>query len=138
MTDKIEKFLNLTPMKQDIENAKYEIKQKIAEAQLYESGETRDFTEARGYILQSLEAMSTALRRLEDIADQSQNPRAYEALTAAAKALSSMSVELITLKKLDTDIDRSLQRHKTPNVINQNLFVGSTADLLDLIENKKK
>ena len=49
-----------------------------------------------------------------------------------------MSKELLEIKKLSTEVDRNVDRQTRPNVVNQNLFVGSTADLLDMLENKTK
>ena len=135
MSDKIDKFLNLTPIKKEPKELEVVTDK---DAPLQSKYDNEDYETARAHVVDALVTMSSALGKLEDIADQSQHPRAYEALTGAAKAISSMSKELLEIKKLSTEVDRNVDRQTRPNVVNQNLFVGSTADLLDMLENKTK
>lgn len=99
-----------------------------------------DFTFARANIREVVENGNDAIAKLAVIADQSQNPRAFEVLAklmdsmvAANKQLLELQKEIRTIEKADVPQDEHARKHVT-----NNLFVGSTAELQKMIEDMKK
>lgn len=99
-----------------------------------------DFTFARANIREVVENGNDAIAKLAVIADQSQNPRAFEVLAklmdsmvAANKQLLELQKEIRTIDKADVPQDENARKHVT-----NNLFVGSTAELQKMIEDMKK
>ncbi len=99
-----------------------------------------DFTFARANIREIVENGSFAIEKLSVIADQSQNPRAFEVLAklmdsmvAANKQLLDLQKEIRTIEKADVPHDEDAKK----NVYNS-LFVGSTTELQKMIEEMKK
>ena len=98
-----------------------------------------DFTFARANIREVVENGNDAIAKLSVIADQSQNPRAFEVLAklmdsmvAANKQLLDLQKEIRTIDKADMPQDEEAKKNVT-----NNLFVGSTADLQKMIEDMK-
>lgn len=98
-----------------------------------------DFTFARANIREVVENGNDAIAKLASIADQSQNPRAFEVLAklmdsmvAANKQLLDLQKEIRTIDKADMPQDEEAKKNVT-----NNLFVGSTADLQKMIEDMK-
>lgn len=80
-----------------------------------------------------IEKGTRSMDELLAIADQSQHPRSYEVLSGLIKNMSELNKDLLELhekkkKLLDTDQEKTM-----PNTVNNNLFVGSTSDLLKMI-----
>ncbi len=101
---------------------------------------SEDFTFARANIREVVENGNDAIAKLSIIADQSQNPRAFEVLAklmdsmvAANKQLLDLQKEIRTIEKADVPHDQEAKKNVT-----NNLFVGSTAELQKMIENMKK
>jgi hypothetical protein len=100
---------------------------------------TKDFEVARGNIHYMAEIAKEAILNLNEIASQSQHPRAYEVLAKLIdtsvntnKSLLDLQDKIRSLNSADNNVvDNS------KNVQN-NLFVGSTADLQQFIKNMKK
>ena len=99
-----------------------------------------DFTFARANIREIVENGGHAIEKLSIIADQSQNPKAFEVL---AKLMDSMVVankQLLDIQKQIREIDKADVPHDEDakkNVTN-NLFVGSTAELTKILEQMKE
>lgn len=80
------------------------------------------------------EAMDGILR----IAQQSEHPRAYEVAGQLMKNLSEISKDLMHPHKVRKEIDKVSGKGQTMNVKNQNVFVGSTKDVLNALKNKQE
>jgi hypothetical protein len=100
---------------------------------------TKDFEIARSNIHYMAEIAKEAILSLNDIANQSQHPRAFEVLAKlidtsvnANKSLLELQEKIRNLDSIETNISNN-----SKNVQN-NLFVGSTADLQQFIKNMKK
>jgi hypothetical protein len=76
------------------------------------------------------------------IAKQSQHPRAFEVIATLIKATADMKSELMSTHKKKADLEsktgKSTHSKGVANVTNNNLFVGSTAELQAFIEQQKK
>lgn len=95
-----------------------------------------DFEYARGNMIAAIEKGQEALTGILDVAGMSQHPRAYEVAATLVKAVSEANKDLLELQKRRRDLTgESLQ---TPTTVNNNLFVGSTAELQQLIKKQNE
>jgi len=92
-----------------------------------------DYQYARGNMLNILEKGNQALDGMLDVADQSQHPRAYEVVATLIKTLADTNKDLIELAKKTKELEK-MDGVESPQTINNNLFVGSTAELQKLIK----
>ena len=92
-----------------------------------------DFDYARKNLYEVIGKSQEALEDMIDVARQSQHPRAYEVLNQMIKNVADISKDLLDLQKKKKDlIKREVQ--EGPQTVNNNLFVGTTADLNRMIE----
>jgi predicted transcriptional regulator len=130
--DPIGEALGLTPFNPTSNS----VKTIIADA--HDDSATVDFEKARANIYNMIDTATDAIEKLAEIADQSQHPRAFEVLAKlmdstlqANKDLLELQAKIRTIKSADAPINETAQ------TINNNLFVGSTAELQKVIENIK-
>lgn len=93
-----------------------------------------DFDYARGQMLAAIEKGQEALSGIVDVASMSQNPRSYEVVATLVNAVASASKDLMELSKRKKDLKG--EADKGPTTVNQNLYVGNTAELLKLLKGK--
>lgn len=98
-----------------------------------------DFSFARSNVRKTIDVGQDALEKLANIAEQSQNPRAFEVLATLMSAIVTASDKLLaaqkTIREIDnSDVPRDEDSRKT---INNNLFVGSTAELQKILRDMK-
>ena len=99
----------------------------------------QDFETARGDIHAVIDTGKNAIERLAEIADQSQQPRAFEVLAKLIDTVVNANRELMDLHARIREIkhiDEPFNSAKT--VTNNNLFLGSTAELSRLLTELKK
>ena len=92
---------------------------------------TNDFDYARGNIIAVIEKGQEALTGILDVAGMSQHPRSYEVVATLIKAVSDANKDLLELQKRRKDLTGE---QVTPGTVNNNLFVGSTAELQQFIK----
>jgi hypothetical protein len=100
-----------------------------------------DYDYARENMYNVIEKGTTALEELLGVATQSQHPRAYEVLATTMKALVDANKELVQLSKKKVEEDKLNDEPQTGsggNVTNNNLFVGTTHDLLKVLADMRK
>lgn len=108
-------------------------------AKVHDDSAKEDFTFARANIREVVENASDAIAKLAIIADQSQNPRAFEVLAKLMDTTVAASKHLLEIQK---DI-RAIEKPDLPNSdqgkaqVMNNLFVGSTSDLAKVISQLK-
>ena len=90
-----------------------------------------DYEFARRNLRDILEKGSTALDRMIEVADMSQNPRSYEVVSTLINSLSSSNKDLLELAEKKKKIEKTEQKKET---VNNNLFIGSTAELQKLLK----
>lgn len=95
----------------------------------------QDFDYARENLYDVISKGQEALFDMLDVAKQSQHPRAYEVLSTLINTLVSANKDLLELQKKKKDLFKT---EETPQTINNNLFVGSTAELQKLISDAKR
>lgn len=130
--DPIGKALGLTPIEKEVDA----VTKIIAEA--HDDSAKQDFEIARANIHTMIENGQDAMVKLAQIAESSQHPRAFEVL---AKLMDTMLVANEKLLDLQTKI-RDISTSDSPindkaKTINNNLFVGSTAELQKVLKDMK-
>ena len=121
--DKIAKTLDLTPVNNKTEVVKVE----PADDQKLEN----DFQYARENLYNIIERGTDALNGIVDLANQSQHPRSFEVVADLVRTLSGANKDLLDIQKKMKDMDPD--KHK-PQKVENNLFIGSTKELTDLLD----
>lgn len=101
-----------------------------------------DIQYARDNLYELIEKSKDIFDDMSIMVKQAQDPRAYEVLNNVIKNMSDLNKSLIDLHKKKKDISPKTSKNsdvnsQDPTVVNNNLFVGSTAELLKMIEEKK-
>jgi hypothetical protein len=97
-----------------------------------------DFTVARSNIHNIIDTGSEALDKLMQIADQSQQARAYEVVAILMKNLLDANKDLLAIQKTIREIQDIEKPTNNTTVNHNNLFVGSTAELQKVIQDMRK
>lgn len=135
--DKIAKALDLSPLVQFPKEISSEVS--IIEAESINASVNDDFEEARNTITESIQKGKLALDDLIDLAQQAQSARAYEVVAKLIDSLTNSSEKLLELQLKLRGIQEIDNTGKNPaKTIHNNLFVGSTKELGDLLENIRK
>jgi hypothetical protein len=98
--------------------------------------EQNDYEFARQNMYDIIEKGSSALEDIVDIAKQSESPRAFEVVTNLIKTLADANKDLMELAKKNKELNKDDQKDNGPQTVNNNLFVGSSAELLKMIKEK--
>lgn len=122
MSDELRKALDLAP----IENKSLTVTSVNHEVE-------EDFDYARKNLYDVIGKSQEALEDMIDVARQSQHPRAYEVLNQMIKNVADISKDLLDLQKKKKDLIKP-ELQEGPQTVNNNLFVGTTADLNKMIE----
>lgn len=130
--DPIGESLNLQPFS-DTFNSIESLKQKALD-----DSARNDFDNARANIYEVIESGKEALFKLSMIAESSQQPRAYEVLAKLMETVIDANKDLLELQTKIRDIDTANTPHnEAAKTINNNLFVGSTAELQKVLKELK-
>ena len=98
--------------------------------------EEDDYTFARKNLRNILEKGAIALDKMIEVADMSQHPRSYEVVSTLINSLSASNKDLLELSEKKKRIDKADAKNEN-NTVNNNLFIGSTNDLLKLLKQDK-
>jgi len=90
-----------------------------------------DFEFARGSMINAIEKGHEALSDMLDVAQRSQHPRSYEVVATLISTITNANKDLLDLSKKKKDLEQSSDG---PSTVNNNLYIGSTADLLKLLK----
>jgi hypothetical protein len=132
MSKYLENALGLNPM------AQFDDKKDLVPAVIQTDSEQLedDVEQVRENLTNAIDLSQTAVQDMLTIAQQSQHPKAYEVLNAMIKTYADISMGLVDLQAKKAKLIA-----KKPDgegqIINNNLFVGSTSDLLKMIEEMK-
>ena len=94
-----------------------------------------DYEYARGNMIAVIEKGQEALSGILDVAGMSQHPRSYEVVATLVKAVADANKDLLELAKKRKDLEKV--DNGSPQTVNNNLYLGSTADLLKLLKDNK-
>jgi len=92
-----------------------------------------DYDYSRETYYDLLEKGRQSLEDMIDVARASEHPRAYEVLSGMIKNLSEVNDKLMDLNKKNKDISKE-EMKQVAHTTNNNVFLGSTADLQKLLK----
>lgn len=95
--------------------------------------ENNDYEYARQNMYNIIERGTDALEDMIDIAKQSESARAFEVVTNLIKTLAETNKDLLDLAKKQKDLVKE-EEGPQKTVTNNNLFVGSSTELLKMIK----
>jgi hypothetical protein len=134
MSRKLEKTLGLNPLPMIIVEDE-DPEDIISQDQKIEE----DVDDARSNLHDAVSIAQQAIQDMLNIAQQSQHPKAYETLNGLLKTYSDISMNMADLhikkQRLDQKKPGDSDDHQT--ITNNNVFVGSTAELQQMIEDMK-
>jgi len=96
---------------------------------------TADYQFSRDQYQTLIEKGNDALEELLTIAKEGEQPRAFEVATQLINSLTATTKELLQLQKTKGEIEK---KDKSVAKTENNLFIGSTKELQELLEQKKK
>ena len=94
-----------------------------------------DYEYSRAQLYNLVEKGQEAVNGILDVCMDSQHPRAYEVAGQLIKHVADTTDKLVDLQKKMKDLDED---QSTKNVTNNSLFVGSTADLQNMLKQMGK
>jgi len=99
-----------------------------------------DYNYARGNLYSLIEKGQEAINGILELAQEGEQPRAYEVAGQLIKTTSEVAEKLLGLQKTLKDIE--VDKPSGPTTVNNALFVGSTTELAKLLKqqalNKKE
>lgn len=127
--DPIASALDITPLQT--------ILQPVKQVEKIETKQSDDYEYARTNMYDIIEKGQEALVGILDVANISQHPRSYEVAANLIKTLSEVNKDLLQLAKTKKELEKD-DGVDAPQKVTNNLFVGSTAELLKQIKNESK
>ncbi len=91
-----------------------------------------DYEYSRDTYYEILEKGKESLELMIEVARESEHPRAFEVLSGMMKNMADINDKLMDLNKKNKDINKEEVQKQ---VTNNNVFLGSTADLQRLLKN---
>lgn len=98
----------------------------------------KDYEYTRGNLYSIIEKGQEAIDSVLELAQETEQPRAYEVLGQLIKNVSDTTDKLMELQKKLKDVEEESGKSKGPSTVNNALFVGSTAELSKLLKNGLK
>lgn len=135
MTDRLDKTFNISP-EPDEEEGKTEVIKREKPDRFTKDDITRDYEYTRGNLYSIIEKGQEAIDGILELAQETEQPRAYEVAGQLIKSVSDATDKLMDLQKKLKDVEE--EKTKTTNVTNNALFVGSTSDLAKLIKQQNQ
>ena len=95
-----------------------------------------DYDYSRDTYYELLEKGKTSLDLMIEVARESEHPRAFEVLSKMVKNLADVNDKLMDLNIKNKDISKE-EKEEVKQITNNNVFLGSTADLQRLLQDEK-
>jgi len=127
--DRIANILNITPTIKENNLVIHQNTDSVGSEEL-----DNDIKYVRDMMYDTIKNTSDAVEEMLGIAKQSQHPRAFEVVATLLNTQREASKDLLDLHKKKKELKH--EDKDGPETVNNNLFVGSTADLLKMIRNK--
>jgi hypothetical protein len=129
--NKLDKTFNITP--EVVKEEVIEVVKPEKPARLTQDDVTKDYEYTRGNLYSIIEKGQEAINGILELAQESEQARAYEVAGQLIKSVSDATDKLMDLQKKLKDVNEE-KVSKGPSTVNNALFVGSTADLAKLIK----
>jgi hypothetical protein len=126
-----------TDFQRSIEPVHVELTEGTAEEEL-----EADFASIRQNLAEVSQRANQGIEKLMELAVSSESPRAYEVFVSAVTAMANANKDLLDAHAKRADIKKKLAAvnplvpDNQTNIQNNNVFVGSTSDLLDMLNRK--
>lgn len=131
--DSIGKALGLEPIEKTVDTI-----DKII-AQSHNDSAKNDFEFARANLYEVISEGKEAMFKLGQIAESSQHARCYEVYARMMDSLVAANQKLLELQSKIRELDvADAPMNENAKTINNNLFVGSTAELQKVLQDLKK
>lgn len=101
----------------------------------------KDFDKVRDNLHEIIRQGTESLYHAIEVAKQSEHPRAFEVVGNLMKQLSDINVQILDVHKKKQGILENKDEQQsgtTKNVTNNSIFVGTTNELLNMINDMKK
>ena len=95
---------------------------------------TRDYEYTRGNLYSLIEKGQEALDSIMEVAQEGQQPRAFEVVSQLIKNVADTTDKLVDLQQKMKNLEA--EDPKGPSTVNNALFVGSTAELQKLLKSQ--
>ena len=130
----LDKAFNITP-----EVVKEEPKPVVKEKpdRLTKNDVEKDYDYTRGNLYSIIEKGQEAIDGILELAQETEQPRAYEVAGQLIKSVSDATDKLMDLQKKLKDVEED-KAVKGPSTVNNALFVGSTAELAKMLKDGLK
>lgn len=130
--DEIEDSLGIAKSDEKVEIMKSEV---ITERS--KDDVTKDYEYTRGNLYSIIEKGQEAINGILELAQESDQPRAYEVAGQLIKSVSDATDKLMDLQKKLKEVNAE-EKEKGPSTVNNALFVGSTAELAKMLKSGLK
>ena len=135
MSDKLEKMTKALAAQSKLSHG--EIVPKARDNMNLSNDAEEDYNIARDNLKNLLNKSDEALDHMMQVASEAEHPRAFEVLATMFKTSADMTTQLIDLQKKRHELDKLNNEESTgPNMTQNNLFVGSTAELQKMLAKK--
>ena len=97
----------------------------------------KDYEYTRGHLYSLIEKGQEAVDGILELAQESEQPRAFEVAGQLIKHVGDVADKLVDLQKKVNEIENP-NKGKEVNTTNNTMFVGSTADLAKFLKQQKE
>ena len=132
MTKKYDDLNNAFDVNNDIVQPEV-VEKKIDKIKAVADDIKKDYDYTRGNLYSIIEKGQEALNGVLELAQESEQPRAYEVAGQLIKSVSDATDKLMDLQKKLKDVEED-KVVKGPSTVNNALFVGSTAELAKMLK----
>lgn len=133
MNDEIGKSLGLEPLNDVVEGKIVQRTEVPTDDKM-----NKDYEYARSNFYNVIESGTEALEQMLDVAKASEHPRAYEVVSTIMKTLVDANKDLVAMSTKKVENEEKANPDSSKAVTNNNLFVGSTNELQQLLKDMKK
>ena len=130
--------IDLSPVKEDVKPAEI-VKPEPSGLSNYRNDDAdKDYEEVRKNLKVVIEQSNSAVQGILELAEDSQQPRAYEVVAQLIGQTLEANTKLIDLHRRMKDIKKQDVIKQTNNVTNNSIFVGSTSELQKMLREQRK
>ena len=97
-----------------------------------------DYETSRDTYLELIETGKRSLDLMVEVARESEHARAFEVLSGMIKNVADVTDKLMDLNKKNKDIVTDPKGNKPEGVTNNNVFIGSSADLQKMLSQREE
>ena len=97
----------------------------------------KDYTYARSQLYNIVDKMQESLNGAMEVAQQSEHPSAFEVCFQGAKHAADVVDKIADLHKKMSDLEKDEPKVQSTQNVQNNMFVGSTAELMKMLKENK-